>query len=293
MELRDTNLRTLYDTYARGMANLIYALNRSSDPWVSAVEKLVSKSDLNISHERDIVVVNGTLQARASRVEVRYLEPGRYDVKVEGTKLGRKTNLELAEGLELKLPANSVKQVQVHLVRRATPIPPLVEPYDSSVTWLSDLTPFAAQRGTGFPLPIYRNDRSFDDSPIKLLGTAFDKGLGCAPNTVLLYELDGRFDRFVASCGVDGSAAGRTDPPPSVFFTAFVDGRLCFESGPMFASTPPREVNMDVRHARMLMLRMSCNWDDDGKSQNDFGDWAGARLTGKLVEHPKTRGANL
>ena len=289
MELRDTNLRTLYDTYARGMANLIYALNRSSDPWVSAVEKLVSRSDLNLSHERDIVVVNATLQARSSRVEVRFLEPGRYDVKMDGTKLGRKTNLELAEGLELNLPANSVKQVQVHLVRRAAPTPPLVEAYDSSVTWLSDLTPFAAQRGTGFPMPIYRNDRSFDDSPINLSGTAFDKGLGCAANTVLLYELKGSYNRFSAICGVDGSVAVRTDPPPSVFFSAFVDGKLCFESGPMFASTSPREVNVDVRHARMLMLRMSCNWDDDGKSQNDLGDWAGACLEGRVVNHPTPR----
>jgi hypothetical protein len=41
MELRDTNLRTMYDTYARGMANLIYALNRANDPDISVIEKLV------------------------------------------------------------------------------------------------------------------------------------------------------------------------------------------------------------------------------------------------------------
>jgi hypothetical protein len=131
------------------------------------------------------------------------------------------------------------------------------------------------------PVPIYRNDRNFDNAQINLAGTAFDKGLGCAANTVVLYQLDGKFDRFVASCGVDRSVAGKTNPPPSVFFTAFVDGKLVFESGPMFASTPPCEVNVDVRHARMLMLRMSCNWDDNGKSKNDQGDWANARLIGK------------
>jgi hypothetical protein len=284
MELRETNLRTLYDTYARGLANLIYALNRSSDPWVTVVEKLVSKSDLGISHERDMLVVNGTTQARAARVEVRFLEPGRYEVKVDGATLGRKTNLELAEGLDFKLPANSVQRLQVHLSRRASP-PPVVESYDSSVTWLGDLTPSAAQRGTGLPTPIYRINRSFDSAPIKLSGATFDKGLGCAANTVLLYDLQGSFDRFVAVCGVDGAAVRRTNPPPSVFFTAFADGKLCFESGPMFASTPPCKVNMNVRHARMLMLRMSCNWDDDGQSQNDLGDWADARLMGKLVNH--------
>jgi len=77
--------------------------------------------------------------------------------------------------------------------------------------------------------------------------------------------------------------AGKTNPAPSVFFTAFVDGKLVFESGPMFAATPPREAKADVRQARMLMLQMSCNWDDNGESKNDQGDWANARLIGKLA----------
>jgi len=63
---------------------------------------------------------------------------------------------------------------------------------------------------------------------------------------------------------------------------------LCFESGPMFASTAPREVVVDVRQARMLMLRVSCNWDDNGHSQTDHDDWAGARLIGSIMikNHP-------
>ena len=46
-------------------------------------------------------------------------------------------------------------------------------------------------------------------------------------------------------------------------------------------------MDVDVRRARMLMLRVSCNWDDDGNSQNDHGDWAEARLVGKLKPIPK------
>jgi hypothetical protein len=33
----------------------------------------------------------------------------------------------------------------------------------------------------------------------------------------------------------------------------------------------------------MLMLRLACNWDDDGGSQNDHGDWAEARLIGRQI----------
>jgi len=103
---------------------------------------------------------------------------------------------------------------------------------------------------------------------------------------VLLYELNGEYDRFQATVGVDDSVAGKTSPSPSVFFTVFVDGLLRFESGPMFTNTPPKDVNVDVRHARMLMLLMSCNWDDNGRSENDHGDWASARLTGRARKQP-------
>jgi hypothetical protein len=281
MELRDTNLRTMYDTYARGMANLIFALNPSSDPWVSSVEKLVSKSDANIRRERDLVVLNGTTQARSTRVRVRFLLPGDYDVNLDGGELGHRTHLQLAEGLDMDLPGNSMKRVQVHVLQLSPPEAPPAGDYDSSVTWLSDLTPFAAQRGTGLPKPVFRKDVGFDESPIRLGSQVFTNGLGCAANTVVIYELKGEFDRFKATVGVDASVTGMTNPPPSVFFTAFVDGLLRFESGPMFARTSPQEVSVDVRHAHMLMLRLACNWDNNGKSQNDHGDWADARLIGR------------
>ena len=281
MELRDTNLRTMYDTYARGMANLIYALNRVDDPWVSSVEKLVSKSDVNIARERDLVLANGTSQTREARVHIQFLQAGRYQVRVDGTGVGRRTHQQLADGLQVHLAANSMKRVQVHLLRADSPVAPGPLAYDSSVTWLSDLAAFAAQRGTGLPEPTCRKDRSFDASPLALDGQAFAKGLGCAANTVLLYKLDGEYARFQATIGVDDSVRAKTHPPPSVFFTVFVDGLLRFESGPMTSTTPARDVNVDLRHARMLMLRLSCNWDDNGVSENDRGDWANARLVGK------------
>ena len=155
----------------------------------------------------------------------------------------------------MDLPGSSMKRVQVRLHQLSPPAVPQAEDYDSSVTWLGDLTPFAAQRGTGLPKPVFRKDMGFDESPIRLGSQVFTKGLGCAANTVVVYELKGEFDRFKATVGVDASVAGMTNPPPSVFFTAFVDGLLRFESGPMIGHTPPPEVNADVHHAQMLMLR--------------------------------------
>ena len=280
-DLRDTNLRTMYDTYARGMANLIYALNRSSDPQVLAVDKLVSKSDTRIPRQRDIVLVNGTRQPRQTRLQVRFLQPGTYDVNLDGSVVGRKTHRELENGLSIAVPSNSTKRLEVQAVDLESPPAPTAASYDSSVTYLSDLTPLAAQRGIGNPQPAYRKDRSIDDHPISIRKRMFDKGLGCASNTVLLYDLNGRFEKFQAVVGIDGEVADKTNPKPSVFFTVHVDGVLRFESGPVLADTPPRELVIDIRNARMLLLRMSCNWDDNGDSKHDHGDWADASLIGR------------
>jgi len=143
---------------------------------------------------------------------------------------------------------------------------------------------FAAQRGTGLPDLVYNKNLSFAGPPLKIAGRDFSKGLGCAANTVLLYDLHGDFDRFESTIGVDDAVVGKTNPPPSVLFTVFVDGRLRFESGPTFAATPPRDLKVDVRGGHMLMLRISCNWDDQGNSKNDYGDWGDARLIGKRTE---------
>lgn len=279
-ELRDTNLRTMYDTYARGMANLIYALNQSSDPRVVAAEKLVSEADSTISHRRDILLANGTRQDRTTTLKIRFLQPGTYATLLNDKSVGRKTHRELASGLPITMPANTTVDIRVIPVSLAQPAP-IHRTYDPSLTYLSDLEPFAAQRGTGFPQPIYRNDRSFDGQPITLKSGVVPKGLGCTANTVLVYRLDGQYQRFKARVGIDQEVAGAHSLPPSVFFTLFVDGILRFESGPMFQETPARDVDVDVRNTQMLMLRMSCNWDDNGNSRNDHGDWAGARLEGK------------
>ncbi len=288
MELRDTNLRTMYDTYARGMANLAYALDPASDPGSGTLETLVSKSATTIRQARDCIAYNGTDQPRKTKVKLPFLRAGSYQVRLDGKELGRKTHDELARGIELSLPANSMQAVHVRLVRPEPERPQRPNRFDSSVTWLSDLQPLAAQRGTGFPEPIYRKDRSFDELPIDVGQGARQKGLGCAANTVLVYPLNRNFERFRSTLGVDRSVAGKAHPRPSVFFTVFVDGKLRFESGSMFAETPPREVDVDIRGAQTLMLRVSCNWDDNGNSENDHGDWADARLTGKRPETAET-----
>ena len=279
-EMRETNMRTIYDAYARGMANLIYALDQSTNPLVVAVEKLVSKSDTNIVSRRDLVLANATTTERDTLLRVRFLLPGIYQVTADGQAEKEHSNGELERGLYFRLPPNSMRHVGVRALKLEKPSEPRRR-YDGSFTFLSDLVPLAAQRGTGYPQPTYQRDRSFGGRRLTVGSGNFDKGLGCAANTVLIYNLEGQYERFESRVGVDHEVASTTNPIASVFFTAFVDGRLAFESGPMRADTPAQDVNLDVRGAGTLMLRMSCNWDDNGRAENDHGDWADARLAGK------------
>ena len=141
----------------------------------------------------------------------------------------------------------------------------------------------AAQRGTGNPRPTYGINKSIGGRSLRIGKRSFGKGLGCAANTVLVYDLGGQYKRFKATVGVDDEVAGADDPPPSVFFTAHADGVLGFESGPMRKDTAAKEVDVDVHGVRVLMLRMSSNWDDNGDGKNDHGDWGDARLVGRVL----------
>jgi len=58
---------------------------------------------------------------------------------------------------------------------------------------------------------------------------------------------------------------------------------LLLTSGPTFLDTPLHAIELDVRNAQILLLRMSGNWDDDGDLSNDMGNLGDPRLIGQLV----------
>jgi hypothetical protein len=281
-ELRDINLRTMYDTYMRGMANLTYALNKSTDPKVAAVEKLVSKRDLAIGHQRDTVLANGTQEDRTTTLHVRYLQPGTYRLFIEGADQGKRTDSELSAGFPVRVPANATRSVKVALLSLTTVAPP-PSGYDGSVTYLSNLVEVDSQRGVGLPAPTFVKDKSFDGGALSVQGKSYQKGLGCAANTAIVYDLDRQYQRFQAVAGLNAAILSATDPAPSVNFTVFVDGICKFDSGPITASAPAKPIDVDVRNAKTLVLRISDNWDSDGRSDHDRGNWADARLSGKAL----------
>jgi hypothetical protein len=282
-EQRDVNLRTNYDNYPRAMTNLSFALNRSSEPHVAVFEKLVSSFDSRITTMRDIILANGTAKDRQTSLQVRFLHPGVYSLALDSGDLGARTSEELEQGVLVTVPANSMRTLCVKPASLDASFTP-TRTYDSSVTYLSDLQEFAAQRGVGLPTPIFVKDRGFHGGAISLNGTAFSKGLGLAANTVILYDLNRQHQDFYALVGIadDIPASG---PRPSINLTIFCDGKCQFDSGGMDPDTTPQPVEVDLRNIQMLVIRVSSNWDNNGNLGNDFGNLANARLVGRVRPH--------
>ncbi|MBI5831950.1 MAG: NPCBM/NEW2 domain-containing protein [Armatimonadetes bacterium] len=135
---------------------------------------------------------------------------------------------------------------------------------------LGDLEPATATIGWG----ALGFDRSVEGKPLTLGGRVYEHGLGThAPSTVE-YDLDGCYERFEATVGVDDEMDyfGKS----SLVFRVLVDGKLAFDSGLMGTTTEAKAVDVPLRGVRQLRLVVS----DGGDNMNgDHGDWADARLT--------------
>jgi hypothetical protein len=274
-ELRGTNLRTMYDNYPRALANLAFALDSSSNPLVVAVDRSVLDRRLDTPARRQILLANATSQPQATRASLNWLRPGTWRLARDGKPLGDFSAEALERGIPLRQDGDSSTVIEARLIS-AAPVPSLSSAPSAS---LSDLNPSGAQRGVGLPQPVCQRDRSFGGKPLSIGGKSFAKGLGCAHNTALVYDLGGRYGAFDSTVGVDDGAG----PSASVAFTVFVDGVCRFDSGVMTHASRSKAVHVDVRGAKTLMLRLSSAWDNNGRSDDDLGDWVDAKLTGDTM----------
>lgn len=270
------NLRTNYDNYPRAMTNLAFSLNCCDDPHITVFEKNVSKRNLEIDRKRDVVIANATGIRRKAEVQVRFLKPSRYQVRLDGRNLGLRSHAELARGITVVVPGNATRSLVVELLSlsdaTSAPVPA------TSAVYLSDLTEQAAQRGVGMPMPVYRRDHTFRGNSIMMDGHAYSKGLGLTANTVLVYALDGKYRRLTALAGVAADAQSVEGPEAAINVTIFVDGHCRFSSGGMRAKTPAQQVDVDLTYGRTLVIRISGNWEDHGDLRNAMGNLADARL---------------
>jgi alpha-galactosidase len=142
---------------------------------------------------------------------------------------------------------------------------------------LSDLTWTYAANGLG---PVERDASNGgratgDGEPISLRGTTFEKGLGVAAGSKILFRLARKCSRFQAVVGVDDAVGGKG----SVTFQVFADGERLYptaEPTPLSGSDDPQTLDLDLTGKYRLTLLVTSARDGSG---NDRADWADAKIT--------------
>lgn len=140
------------------------------------------------------------------------------------------------------------------------------------VEFLSDLKPVRVEsRGTfGHPWP-WRADAGLFGGPLRIGERLFAKGLATHAYSRLTYDLNEPFQRFDAVVGLDAADA----PAGCAIFRVLVDDKPAFDSGPIRAADPPRDLSVPLAGARRLAIVLDFGPDLD---LGDRGVWGQARL---------------
>jgi hypothetical protein len=152
-----------------------------------------------------------------------------------------------------------------------TPQPPGPQP--TEFDWLTDLQWTRARSGWG---PVEKDrangeQRAGDGGPIRIDGRTYERGLGVAINSEVVYNIDRRYNMFYTHVGVDDYAHDRG----SVTFQIWADGQKVYDSGILTGRSAGKAVELDVRNVRELKL-VTTDAGDGGSY--DHASWGGAKL---------------
>ena len=152
------------------------------------------------------------------------------------------------------------------------PKPPMPEVH------LSDLEPIETSFHP-YNVNAPKTDRSVRRTQLKMRGVKYERGMGVLAPAQLVYELDAKYDRFVARAGVDeammcdcygwGNAIY-----PAIIFRVFIDGKLAAESPVQRINEEPWRFDVAIpRGSRIISLAAVSAGDTFGF---DHADWANA-----------------
>jgi len=114
-------------------------------------------------------------------------------------------------------------------------------------------------------------NRSVDDHPLLIGGKRFEHGLGTHANGTFRIALNGKAAQLTAAVGVDDEVGQQG----SVTFKLTGDGKTLWESGVMRGGQPAKQVSVDLRGVKVLVLSVG----DAGDGINfDHADWADALI---------------
>ena len=165
--------------------------------------------------------------------------------------------------LVLGFTAFLVRAEQLNLIPSATDSP------DWTVG-LQELDLSSMSQGWGAP----QIDKSVGGQPLAIGGRQFVHGVGTHAVGEFALDLHGTATRFNAWVGVDDDAQA----PGSATFQVVGDGKTLWESGVIRRGEPAKEVSVDLKNVKKLVLQVGDAGDGNGM---DHADWAEAKISGR------------
>ena len=140
--------------------------------------------------------------------------------------------------------------------------------------YLSDLRPLRVEQHKGN----VNSDRSFRGNPLRLGGRTFEKGLGARATSRVEYAIEGRYERFQATVGIDLEGGEGTElrlRNEFIQFQVWGDGHLLYWSPWLQWDHEPVEVRVSIKGVERLDLRV-----EGSSARWHFGsaDWADAYI---------------
>ena len=147
-----------------------------------------------------------------------------------------------------------------------------VQVMNGKVQYLSHLPVASARETTRIAPPNpYRLDRNCEGSGLAIGRLTFPWGIGVHAKSELVFDVDGRFNRFCATIGLD-ARAGREG---TVSFRVLGDGREIYRSPVLKGSDAPVEVDAPIAGVKQLTLGVN---DVGGNDLGAAANWGAARV---------------
>jgi len=140
------------------------------------------------------------------------------------------------------------------------------------IVFLDTLSPHShSSKGivhVGWP---FRTNRNVFNQPMRMDAVAFERGIGVHARSEILYRLDGEYETFAATIGLDDAVR----PAGSVRFKILADDRDIYDSTLITGSDRAKPINVSVKGATWMTLIVETA---DGADIADWANWGAARL---------------
>ncbi len=246
--------------YVQHAGNNKYRLINAASKFSLATETMLNHRGINVTQE-----VRSNQQNQFWYFEV--VDSGYYNIKnaYNGLSMDILGGISTEGGNAINwTPYDENHSQQFYLLPTTTPS---VVCENESTIYLSDL------EWVGEPIvggnKTVGKDQSVSQNTLTINGNTYTKGIGTHAYSEIVYNLEGKYDRFLCDIGIDDNSGDG-----SVIFKVYVNDNLAYDSGVLTQTDNAVSIDVIVAGGYDLKLVVESN----GGIANDHANWADARL---------------